>query len=108
MKKIRDCIPTLFSAMIIRSLEVEREWTEKVKKDKRLTKKQKKDAIMLMYGAGIIWAEIFIEGCKQKRSYTIQCMPDGSIIQRFIYKEKRDKVVKWIIKMKNGYTINIG
>ena len=82
--KIRDCIPTYWSAMILKSLEVEREWTEKVKKDRGLTKKQKNDAIMIMYSVGIIWAEMHIEGCKQKRSYTIQCMPNGSIIQRFV------------------------
>ena len=84
MEKIRDCIPMVFTNRILKSLKVESEWEEKVKKDKELTKKQKNDAIMLMYGIGILWAEIFIEGCKQKRPYTIQCLPDGSIIQRFI------------------------
>jgi len=68
---------------ILKTLKVESEWTEKVKKDKELTKKQQDDAIRLMHGIGILWAEIFIAGCKHG-DYTLQCMPDGSIIQRFI------------------------
>ena len=82
--KIRDLIPTYWSALILRTLKVESDWTEKVKKDEELTRKQKSDAIMLMHGVGILWAEIFIEGIKQKRNYTVQCLPDGSIIQRFV------------------------
>ena len=88
MEKIRDCIPTIFANRILASLKAEDEWIKKIKKDKELTEKQKDDAKMLMYGMGILWAEIFTEGCKQKRPYTIQYLPDGSIIQRFV------KVVK--------------
>ena len=81
--KITDCISTYWSALILKTLKAENEWTEKVKKDKELTKKQKDDAIMIMHGIGILEGEIFIEGCKHG-AYTLQYLPDGSVIQRFI------------------------
>ena len=81
--KIRDCIPIYWSALILKTLKAESEFTEKVRKDKELTKKQQDDAIMLMYGVGILEAEIFIAGCKHG-DYTLQYLPDGKVIQRFI------------------------
>jgi len=85
MKKIRDMIPTYWCAKIIKDLRVESEWTEKVNKDKELTKKQKDSAIMLMHGFGTLTGEIFIAGCKHG-DYTLQYRPDGSVIQKFVGK----------------------
>lgn len=81
--KIRDCIPVLWSALILKTFKAENEFTEKVRKDKELTKSQQDDAIMVMHGVGILEAEIFIEGCKHG-DYTLQYLPDGSIIQKFV------------------------
>ena len=52
-----------------------------------MTRKQINDAIMLMYGLGILEAEIFIAGCKHG-DYTLEYKPDGSVIQKFIRRKK--------------------
>ena len=81
-KGVRDLIPTIFSAAIIETLKAEDKFKEKVKKDKELNKKQKDNAIRIMYSLGILWGEIFIAGCKHG-DYTLQYKPDGSVIQKF-------------------------
>ena len=85
--KIRDCIPTYWSALILKTLKAENEWIEKVKKDKELADKQKDDAIGIMYCFGILEGEIFIAGCKHG-DYTLQYLPGGSVIQRFVHPKK--------------------
>lgn len=87
-KGIKDLIPIIWSASIIKNLKAEDEWIDKVKKDKELTKKQVNDAIMLMYSLGIREGEIFIAGCKYG-DYTLEYKPNGSVIQKF--KRKRNK-----------------
>ena len=86
-KSIRDFIPTYWTALILKTFKAENEWIKKVKKDKGLTSKQKDDAIMVMYSVGILEGEIFIAGCKHG-DYTLQYLPDGSVIQRFVRGEK--------------------
>ena len=81
--KVRNFIPTTWSAAIIKTIKTESEWIEKVKKNEELTKKQTDDAISLMYGLGILWGEIFIAGCKYG-DYNLRFLPDGSVIQKFV------------------------